>query len=209
MKDFQEGSFRKGMFSMNKLLEKEKTGSIRSWPVGLLAAALVVSVSAAPNSNKTGDKKSPSASSVQASPVAKLKSSMLDMPLAFEANKGQTDSTVKFLTRAQNFTVFLTPNETVIRGRNDDVLRMQLRNANQSPKLVGENKQLKVTNYYIGNDRSKWLPGVQNFGQVRYQEVYSGIDMVFHSDQRQLEYDFVVKPGADPNQIQVAFQGAT
>jgi Beta-propeller repeat len=196
------------MFSMDKLLEKAKTGSIRKWPVGLLAAALVVSVSAAPNSSKTGEKKSPSAPAAQASPVAKLKSSMLEMPLAFEANRGQTDATVKFLTRAQNFTVFLMPTETVMRGRNDDVLRMQLRNANQSPKLVGENKQPKVTNYYIGNDRSKWLESVPNFGQVRYQDVYTGIDMVYHSDQRQLEYDFVVKPGADPNQIQVAFNGA-
>jgi len=130
------------------------------------------------------------------------------MPLAFELNRGQTDAKVRFLTRAQNFTVFLMPGETVMRGRNADVLRMKLQNANQSPKVLGESRQRQVSNYYIGNDRSKWLQGVPNFGQVRYRDVYSGIDMVYHSDQRQLEYDFVVKPGADPDQIRVIFEGA-
>ena len=89
------------------------------------------------------------------------------------------------------------------------MLRMKLQNANRPPKFEGENRQAKITNYYIGNDRSKWLEGVPNFGQVRYRDVYSGIDMVYHSDQRQLEYDFVVKPGVDPNQIRVAFEGAS
>jgi len=178
------------------------------WVVGLsVAAALMVGASAAPNPVKT--KKSPSAPSAKATPVAKLRSSLLEMPLAFELNRGQTDAKVKFLTRAQNFTVFLMPGETVLRGRNDDVLRLKLQNANQSPKIEGEDRQVKVTNYYIGNDRSKWLHGVPNFGQVRYRDVYSGIDMVYHSDQRQMEYDFVVKPGADPNQIRVAFEGAS
>ena len=176
------------------------------WVVGLsVAAALMFGASAAPNPVKT--KKSPSAPSAKATPVAKLRSSLLEMPLAFELNRGQTDAKVKFLTRAQNFTVFLMPGETVLRGRNDDVLRLTLQNANKSPKVEGENRQRKITNYYVGGDRSKWLEGVPNFGQVRYRDVYSGIDMVYHSDQRQLEYDFVVKPGADPNLIRVAFDG--
>jgi len=59
------------------------------------------------------------------------------MPLAFEVNRGQTDAKVKYLTRAQNFTVFMMPGETVLRGRNADVLRLKLQNANQAPKVVG------------------------------------------------------------------------
>ncbi|MBZ5618408.1 MAG: SBBP repeat-containing protein [Acidobacteriia bacterium] len=140
--------------------------------------------------------------------MAKLKSTLMDVPLSFELNRGQTDAKAKFLTRAQGFNVFLTPSETVIHGRNGDVLRMKLQNANQSPKIVGEDRQQKITNYFVG-DRSTWLKGVPNYGQVRYQSVYSGVDMVYHSDQRQLEYDFVVKPGADPSQIRVAFEGAS
>src|SRR5579872_969882 len=169
MTEFQEGI--KGMFSMEKLFKELQRGSIRRWPVGLLAAALIASVSAAPNSTRTEEKKSQSTPSAQASPVAKIKSSIPDLPLAFEVNKGQTDRKVNFLTRSQNFTVFLMPNETVMRGRHDDVLRMKLRNANQSPNVVGEDKQAKITNYYIGSDSSKWLEGIPNYGQVRYQDV--------------------------------------
>jgi hypothetical protein len=167
-------------------------------------------MSAAPNSNRTTEeKKSPSAPPANGKSAAtRLKSSLLEMPLAFEFNQGQTDAKVKYLTRAQNFTVFLMPTETLLRGRNGDVLRLKLQNANLSPKVLGEDRQAKISNYYMGNDRSKWLEGVPNFGQVRYRDVYSGIDLVYHSDQRQLEYDFVVKPGVDPNQIRFAFEGA-
>ena len=158
---------------------------------------------------KVENKNQTSKQSQDRATLAHVQAGLLSQPLAFEANRGQTDANVKFLTRAQNFTVFLMPGETVMRGLNADVLRMKLQNANQSPKLVGESRQQRISNYYIGNDRSKWLTGVPNYGQVRYQNVYSGIDMVYHSDQRQLEYDFVVKPGADPNQIRVAFEGAS
>ena len=111
--------------------------------------------------------------------------------------------------RAQNFTMFLMPGEAVLRGRDTDVLRVKLQNANQSPSLVGERLQPQVSNYFMGKDRSRWIQGVPDFGQVRYQEVYPGIDLVYHSDQRQLEYDFVVNPGADPNRIGVSFEGAS
>jgi hypothetical protein len=144
----------------------------------------------------------------QISNLARVQSGILNGPLAFEENRGQADGKVKFLTRAQNFIVFLSPEETVIRGQNEDVLRIKLQNANPSPRVLGEDRLQRVSNYYMGNDRSKWLTGVPNYGRVRYQEVYSGIDMVYHSDQRQLEYDFVLKPGADPNQVQVRFEGA-
>ena len=38
--------------------------------------------------------------------------------------------------------------------------------------------------------------------------VCPGIDLVFHGSQRQLEYDFVVAPGANPNSIRLRFHGA-
>lgn len=191
------------MQKFKKLIQR----SNHRWVAGLSVAAMIVGASAAPNPAKT--KKSPIAAPLKASSAAKLKLALLDMPLSFELNRGQADAKVQYLTRAQNFTVFLTPGETVMRGRNADVLRMKLQGANQTPKMLGEDRQLKVTNYYIGSDRSKWLEHVPNYGQVRYRDVYSGIDMIYHSDQRQLEYDFVVRPGADPNQIGVVFEGAT
>ena len=146
--------------------------------MGLLAV-LVAGVSAAPNPTDTGGEEEPERAILTGKPQAKIRRRCFDMPL-IRTQPGQTDAKVKFLTRAQNFTVLLTPGEIVLRGRNADVLRMKLQNGNQSPRVVGENRQLKVSNYYIGNDRSKWLEGVPNFGQVRYRDVYSGIVMIYH-----------------------------
>src|SRR6266567_932816 len=104
------------MFSMEKRIEKAERGSSRRWHVGLLVAALVVSGSAVAASKKTTAptaKPSQSVPAVKPNPMTKLKLSVLDMPLSFEVNRGQTDANVKFMTQAQNFTVFLMPGETV------------------------------------------------------------------------------------------------
>lgn len=193
---------------MQKLFKKVILSSNRRWVVGFFVAALLVCASFGQVSTGKVENQNQKLSQDRAN-LAHVQAGLISAPLAFEVNRGQTDAKVKFLTRAQNFTVFLMPGETVLRGLNADVLRMRLQNANQSPKLLGESRLPRVSNYYIGNDHSKWLTGVPNYGQVRYQDVYSGIDMVYHSDQRQLEYDFVVKPGADPKQIGVVFDGAS
>src|SRR5439155_12260519 len=62
-------------------------------------------------------------------------------------------------------------------------------------------------NYFLGSDPSQWRAGVRTFSQVRYQSVYSGVDLVYYGNQRQLEYDFIVAPGADPKQIGLSFEG--
>ncbi|MBN1945585.1 MAG: SBBP repeat-containing protein [Bradymonadales bacterium] len=63
-------------------------------------------------------------------------------------------------------------------------------------------------NYLIGNQPDRWQTNVSTFEKVRYREVYHGIDVVFYGNPRQVEYDFVVSPGADPEVIQLAFEGA-
>ena len=80
--------------------------------------------------------------------------------------------------------------------------------AKTTPTVVGENPQVTKANYFIGNDRSKWLTNVPTYGQVRYKNVYPGIDLVYYGNQRQVEYDFDVSAGADPSKIQFAVQGA-
>src|SRR5262249_8194218 len=52
-----------------------------------------------------------------------------------------------------------------------------------------------------------WQVNVPHFGRVQYANVYPGIDLVYHGNQRQVEYDFVVAPGANPGAIQMAFSG--
>jgi hypothetical protein len=56
-------------------------------------------------------------------------------------------------------------------------------------------------NYLIGKDPKQWRTNIPTFGKVRYEGVYPGVDLVYYGHQRELEYDFIVAPGADLNQI--------
>jgi hypothetical protein len=55
--------------------------------------------------------------------------------------------------------------------------------------------------------RSQWHTGIANYSRVRYQSVYPGIDVVYYGNQNQLEYDFVLAPGANPDAIRLNFRG--
>ena len=64
-----------------------------------------------------------------------------------------------------------------------------------------------ISNYFLGDNPRNWQTGVQHYARVSIPGVYKGIDLVFYSNGRDLEYDFVVAPGADPKQIRLAFGG--
>ncbi len=81
------------------------------------------------------------------------------------------------------------------------MLRMKLVGANPQAKVDGLDQLPGKSNYFIGNDPRKWRTNVANYAKVKYKDVYPGVDLVYYGNQGQLEYDFVVKPGADPNQI--------
>jgi uncharacterized repeat protein (TIGR01451 family) len=64
------------------------------------------------------------------------------------------------------------------------------------------------SNYFIGNDPQRWRTNIPNYGRVKYEQVYPGVDLVYYGTQGRLEYDFVVAPGADPSRIALQFEGA-
>jgi hypothetical protein len=140
-------------------------------------------------------------------PVCGLAEQLPKLPLSFEKNQGQADSRVDFLSRGRGYTLFLTPREAVLR-LGSDVLRMKLAGANRSSKAEGQELLPGRSSYFIGNDAAQWRTGIANYRRVAYPEVYPGIDLVYYGNQRQLEYDFVVKPGADLRRIRLQFAGA-
>ncbi len=88
------------------------------------------------------------------------------------------------------------------------VLRMCMIGANPFASVTGEDELPGKFNYFIGNDPSLWRTNISTFAKVRYREIYPGIDLVYYGNEGQLEYDFVVAPGADPNRIALAVEGA-
>jgi len=86
-------------------------------------------------------------------------------------------------------------------------LRIKLVGANAAAQSAGLERSPTKVNYFLGNDPARWRIDVPTFGRVRYQNVYPGVDLVYYGNQRQLEYDFVVAPGASTDQIALQFDG--
>ena len=135
------------------------------------------------------------------------------LPLSFETNEGQQDPQVQFLSRGRGYNLFLTPQEAVLaltkpEATESTVVRVRLVGANPAAMLTGEQELPGKANYFIGNDSAKWRTSVPTYARVRYANLYPGIDLVYYGNQRQLEYDFVVAPGADPAPIRMGIAGA-
>jgi hypothetical protein len=88
------------------------------------------------------------------------------------------------------------------------VLRMQLDGANPEPIVKATEELPGKSNYFIGNDPGKWRTNIPSYAKVLYSGVYPGIDVMYYGNGSQLEYDFVVNPGADPNVIGMRFEGS-
>jgi hypothetical protein len=85
---------------------------------------------------------------------------------------------------------------------------MRLVGANPAAKAKGEEELPGKANYFIGNDPDKWRTNVPTYAKVRYEGVFPGVDLVFYGNQRQLEHDFVVSPGADASRIAFRLGGS-
>lgn len=88
------------------------------------------------------------------------------------------------------------------------VVRMRFEGANPDPRVTGLEMLPGESNYFVGNDPGKWRTNVAHYAKVKYENVYPGIDKVYYGNQRQVEYDWIVAPGADPSQIRQVFDGA-
>ena len=153
------------------------------------------------------------------------------LPLSFEANQGQANSQVRFVARGQGYSLFLTDSaavltltkggapdrkpgqispfgkSTAIEPVKTDVVRMELAGASSNVQITGGEQLPGTANYFIGNDPAKWHSSVPTYAKVKYAGVYPGVDLVYYGNQRQLEYDFVVAPGAEPGAMRLHFTG--
>ena len=167
------------------------------------------------------------------------------LPLSFEANQGQADARVKFLSHERGYGLFLTGDEAVLevqdsgfgiqgsgavfsrsRGMTglqrttdngprtgsliqnpkskieNEFVRLRLVGAKPEAEVIGRDELPGKVNYFIGNDPKKWRTNVPTYAKVRYHDVYPGVDLEYYGNQGgQLEYDFIVAPGADPSAI--------
>ncbi len=150
-----------------------------------------------------------------------------DGSLSFEANCGQADSRVSFLSRGPGYTLYLTPNGAVLaltapqppaarpaplagpgRQAAPTVFRLSFARASARPRVVGVERLPATVNYFMGKDPRRWHAGVPTYAAVAYRDIYPGVNLVYHGAQGALEYDLVLAPGARPNAIALVVDGA-
>jgi Beta-propeller repeat len=139
------------------------------------------------------------------------------LPISFETNRGQIQPGIDFVARTNAYSIYLSARGATLRlndpGAGPDVQK----NVEAEIDFVGANRRSEAqpevvlsgySNFLFGSDPDKWITGVTQYARVRYKDVYPGIDIVYHGKQDHLEHDFVVLPGADPQQVAICFTGA-
>ncbi|MGA2418746.1 MAG: choice-of-anchor D domain-containing protein [Candidatus Acidiferrum sp.] len=186
-------------------------------------SSLILTASHAPSSANSADKS------------ASLRA-FGSLPLSFTENQGQLAQEVRYSTHGAQYDLFLTPQEAVValrRSQHFDLsprhrgaslkalhalrhasgstttaaLHLRFEGANPAPQVTGAEQLPGKVNYFIGNDPQKWHTDVPTYAQVKYNQLYPGVDLLFYGRQRTLEYDFVVAPGADPSVIAMKLSG--
>ncbi|HMV99694.1 MAG TPA: SBBP repeat-containing protein [Acidobacteriota bacterium] len=139
---------------------------------------------------------------------SQTKQTLGGIPMYFEENDGQVHSAIKYFAKGSGYSTYLTQDEVVVALPTDEQLHLKMVNATANPNLIGQDQKPGKLRYISGNDPRQWQNDVSTFGKVSYQNVYPGIDAVFYGTNRQLEYDFIVAPGSNPQAIALAFTGA-
>jgi hypothetical protein len=154
------------------------------------------------------------------------------LPLSFVENQGQMDQQVKYYSQGRGHSIYFTPDEVVLSlhelpslpaqdragpNTNDpsptaEPLRSAI--ARLTPEGLGKDAEVTAlepqegrVNYFIGNDPENWRTDIPTYGAVLYREAFPGIDLKFYGAGRQLEYDIIVKPGADPRKARFKYSG--
>jgi hypothetical protein len=147
------------------------------------------------------------------------------LPLRFEPNIGQTNRIVRYQALGNGYRIALSergvklelgpelalpeaPSHHASPTGRQLIFDLRFVQSNPHPRLEAERPEGSVSNYLMGNRPSRWHLGIPNFANVRYREIYPGVDWVLYGHQDELEYDLVIAPGADPRRIRIRFDGA-
>ena len=131
-------------------------------------------------------------------------------PRYFERNRGQADASIRYLARTPAY-VQLFADDGISWESYDGAppVRMTFAGARRGTTAEGMDRRSIRVSYLLGKDQNRWIRGVESFGRIRYSDLYSGIAAEFRHSNSDLEYDFVVSPGARVGDIHLEFHGAS
>jgi uncharacterized protein (TIGR03437 family) len=149
---------------------------------------------------------------VSACASSTLSEKLSKLPFRFEANGGRDPRKgVLYTARGSNVNLSLGPDENWLTWTNQSSRRKvdvhtRLVGANRAAQMAAEDLLPGAANYFVGA-REQWRTDISGYRRVRSRGIYPGIDLVFHGDEGQIEYDFILEPGADPGLIRLELNG--
>lgn len=152
--------------------------------------------------------------------------------ISFQENKGQWNEEVLFRYQTQGAVVYLKEgaisflqydvevweewmhlkhghDEHVKASKVPDLpchhFELQFLNTKKDVRVEGVDPYAHSVNYFLGSDPSKWISGAEEVPSVVYRDIYDHIDLIAYTHGHGFKYDFLLKPGADPNDIRLRY----
>ncbi|MFO0984366.1 MAG: hypothetical protein U1E76_22015 [Planctomycetota bacterium] len=153
-----------------------------------------------------------------------------NLPISFIENRGQVDERVRFYARRSGWTAFFTDDAFVLertRREGKTAVRSKPEEPSTPPEAIagasvfltfeGASRNVVVDgidpvpgryHYFLGKDTSRWRTNVPGYSTLRYRGLYAGVDVMVREHEARLEYDLILGPGAELDQIVVRCEGS-
>lgn len=157
---------------------------------------------------------------VSGAPASPAAARAMRAPVLFERNDGQADERALYVAHGLGYSLFLTRDGAamvlhaprkgadVSTRTSDYAARLSFVGANLHAEVEGIDELPGKSNYFSGSNPALWKTGIPQFSRVLYRDIYPGVDLVFYAHDGQLEFDFNVAPGANPDVIRLEAAGA-
>lgn len=142
-----------------------------------------------------------------------------EFPMHFQSNNGIFTRDVKFFSKGYQYDLLFLNNEVLLNlYSNEKVgervspqkfttklshISLEFVDANASPVIKGLNS---VANVPVSNVDASQV-NAESFTEVKYRDVYPGIDVYFHGKQKQLFYEFILSQDADTSNVKMRVSG--
>ena len=139
--------------------------------------------------------------------AAPVRQTLTDVPVMFEQNQGQTNPQVRYLARGAGYIAFITDSGAVFSLSNRQTGRatLELSYIGGRATPLGMQALASHSNYFVG-DRS--ITQIPNFAGVESRNIWPGVDLVYHANRQQLEYDFRFAAGIEISRARIGITGA-
>lgn len=146
-------------------------------------------------------------------------------PIKIIENKGQWEDPVLFKASIPGGTLFITKGSLVYTMLDENALfetwhnrrpvpvikghhfKVSFEGANSEPQIITRQRSSEYYNYFIGNNPAKWKSQCYAFGKVTLRNLYNGIDLEIVALDKRIKLNFIVQPFANPNEIQLVYEG--